>query len=140
VAGASTGNGTGSDYIVIKYDTGGSQLWEVRHNGSGNGDDGASDITLDADGFVYTTGRIFYADSGLDYTTMKHDTDGNLLWEVRYNGPANSADLATQMTVGADGSVYVTGWSFNLGTSYDYATVKYVHSSSLQLQIGRWAR
>jgi len=46
-------------------------------------------------------------------------------WVRRYNGPGNAGDYAHYITVDDSGYVYVTGGSWGLGTSYDYATIKY---------------
>ncbi len=46
-------------------------------------------------------------------------------WVRRYNGPRDSADVATSLFVDNNGNVYVTGRSVGLGTNYDYATLKY---------------
>ena len=64
-------------------------LWKKRYNGPGNGDDSATAIAVDGNGNVYVTGRSDGGSSGYDYATLKYDPDGKLLWENRYNGPAN---------------------------------------------------
>ena len=46
--------------------------------------------------------------------------DGALLWEQRYNGPANGEDSAASLALGPNGMVAITGSS-----SGDYAAVVY---------------
>jgi hypothetical protein len=56
VAGGSEGNGSGSDYTVIKYDSAGARQWVRRYNGAGNGYDTAQALTVDPAGNVCVTG------------------------------------------------------------------------------------
>ena len=46
-------------------------------------------------------------------------------WVARYNGPGNSFEDVTSMAVDDSGNVYITGQSGGIGTSSDYATIKY---------------
>ena len=47
-------------------------------------------------------------------------------WVRHYgSGLIPSADAAVAVAVDASGNVYVTGYSYGSGTSYDYATIKY---------------
>lgn len=46
-------------------------------------------------------------------------------WTNLYNGPGNSTDTATAMAVDGSGSLFVTGASVGVGSSSDFATIKY---------------
>jgi hypothetical protein len=61
----------------------------------------------------------------LDYATIKYDSAGQQQWVARYNGPASSEDEATAIAVDGSGNVYVTGFSLDANTYFDYATIKY---------------
>ena len=64
---------------------------------------------MDDGGNVYVTGGSTGQNSGIDYTTIKYNRNGDELWVVRYNGPANNPDQATAVAVDSSGNVYVTG-------------------------------
>lgn len=125
VTGGSLDSTSGLDYATIKYSPAGDTLWVRRLNGPGNGPDEASALALDAAGNVYVTGSSQGAASDMDYATVKYDTDGNLLWAARYDGPASGFDEARSIVTDEAGCVYVTGNSTGSGTRADYATVKY---------------
>ena len=125
ITGYSGGSGTSYDYATIKYNADGNQLWVARYNGPGNGQDSATSLAADNSGNVYITGQSPGSGTGSDYATVKYSPDGNQLWVVRYNGPANSVDTADTLAVDSSGNVYVTGSSRSSGTFDDYATIKY---------------
>ena len=125
VTGWSDGTGTYRDYATVKYDADGNELWAKRYNGSGNGDDSAIAIAVDASGNIYVTGESAGSGTGSDYATVKYDTEGHQLWVARYNGPGNDSDEANAITLEGSGNVYVTGTSYDSVTNHDYATVKY---------------
>ncbi len=124
VTGQSIGIGTSWDYATIKYDSSGNELWVQRYNGPGNDEDRAYSIALDSCGNTYVTG---YSWSGTDhdYATIKYDSSGNELWVIRYNGLGNGDDWACAIAVDDSNNVYVTGRTYDSGTSWDYATIKY---------------
>ncbi len=129
VTGWSDGSETNHDYATIKYNASGDAVWIARYNGSGNAIDEASALAVDSsflfNGAVYVTGRSYGSGGGFDYTTIKYTPWGDTMWSARYDGPGNSYDAATALAVDASGNVYVTGTSDGLGTSRDYATIKY---------------
>jgi len=116
---------SGYDYVTIKYDTGGAELWKVTYNGPNNTDDGATAIAVDPTGNIYVTGKSTGTASGIDYLTIKYDNNGNQIWASRYNGTGNGDDIATQLKLDLSGNIYVTGYSTGEGSGYDYLTIKY---------------
>jgi uncharacterized delta-60 repeat protein len=144
VTGSSPGPNFREDFLTIKCDTNGKQLWAKRYNGPANGFDTAKALALDSLGNVYITGRCQgKGDQNWDYATIKYNTNGKQLWVKRYNGPANSEDVALDIAVDSSGNVYVTGWSEGvdtdpeMGNPSDYATIKY-NPSGKQLWVERY--
>jgi hypothetical protein len=126
VTGSSSDISTDRDWVTIKYDSDGEELWVARYTGPIYGEDDASALAVDQYGNVYVTGWSRGVVTAWDYVTIKYDTDGNELWVRRYNGPANTVDYAQDLALDTRGNVYVTGGSLGDGTDYfDYATIKY---------------
>ena len=121
------------DFLTIKYDSNGNQLWVRTYNGTGNSGDRSNAIVVDDSGNVYVTG--YSAGTGDtthlpgDYATIKYDKNGNQLWVRRYNGPDGQEDEATDIALDDSGNVYVTGVRDMSEPGYcgdgDYATIKY---------------
>jgi len=124
--------GEGFDYATIKYSSEGNQEWVARYNGIGNNWDEATALALDASGNIYVTGKSKDLNGKHDYVTIKYNNSGVEQWIARYNGPANTDDQANAIVVDDFGNVYVTGYSMGIGTSLDYATVKYNSSGEEQ--------
>ncbi len=131
VTGLSYDSLTYRDYVTIKYDSAGDELWVARYNGPGNSDDIAQAIAVDNSGNVYVTGQSIGSVTGYDYATLKYYPNGDTAWVRRYNGPGNGEDVAYDLAVDGSGNVYVTGWSYGSGTDYDYATLKYYPNGDL---------
>jgi len=125
VAGWSKGSGTDFDYAAIKYSPKGKRLWAQRYNGPGNGTDIAQAVTVDGSNNVCVTGYSKGSGTDYDFATVKYNASGARLWAKRYNGSANSEDLAWAMTVDGSGNIIVVGESARANNTRDYATVKY---------------
>ena len=125
VSGYSFGSGTYEDYATVKYDPDGHELWVERYNGPGNFTDQAVAMEVDGAGNVYLTGVSYGDGTSGDYATIKYDAGGDIVWLRRYDGPASGWDEALAITVDDIGNVYVTGGSRGVGTSSDFATIKY---------------
>ena len=73
------------DYLVIKLDPSGNQLWAKIFAGTSQGRDEVNAIKVDASGNVYTTGFINQNITGTDYFTVKFNSAGDTLWTATYN-------------------------------------------------------
>lgn len=127
VTGRSKGIGNGQNITTIKYTPiGGAPLWIKTYNGPGNGFDEGRSIMLGNSGALYVTGTSAISGTNNDYLTLKYDTsNGNIIWEARYNGPANDADQAYSMDLDASENIYVTGGSKFPGNGFDFNTIKW---------------
>ncbi|MBX2992768.1 MAG: SBBP repeat-containing protein, partial [Bacteroidetes bacterium] len=115
----------GRDYITLKYDSSGTELWRALYNGTGNSEDRAYALAVDTLGNVYVTGASYGSSSLYDFATVKYNRFGVQQWEARYNGPGNSDDRANAIAVDTEGGVYVLGESRGSGTGLDITVVKY---------------
>jgi uncharacterized delta-60 repeat protein len=136
VTGFSIGS-SGSDYLTIKYDIDGNQVWAARYNGPENGHDFAADIAVDLAGNSFVTGRSWGGTSGVDIVTVKYDPAGNEVWTARFNTPDNLEDAARAISVDNDGNVYVTGFAIAAPYNPDFITIRYT-SSGTQLWTARY--
>ncbi len=127
VTGYTYESGTGREYATIKYYSNGDTAWVRKYDGAGVVDeyDVAYALAVDDSGYVYVTGYTTESGTSRDYTTIKYNSNGGTTWVRSYNGPGNSSDYARSIAVDGFGSVYVTGYGPGIGTSDDYATIKY---------------
>jgi hypothetical protein len=124
VSGYSYASTTSFDYVTVKYDSSGTELWVKRYDGPVNGWDEARALATDGSGNVCVTGVSVGSGYNEDYLTIKYYPNGDTAWVRRHNGPGHYADQAYALAVDGSGNVYVTGFS-GVGLSYDYATIKY---------------
>jgi uncharacterized delta-60 repeat protein len=138
VTGPSWDNVSQNDYVTIKYDSVGNQLWLQRYNGPENQDDVPSALIIDNIGNAYVTGYGKDSVGDIGYLTIKYNVDGIQQWIARYNnGPYYYEDEASAMAIDNVCNVYVTGYSVGLSTDRDYATVKY-NSNGIQQWVRRY--
>lgn len=133
ITGGSTGNGgTATDYFTVKYNTSGAEMWVARFASEGGIGDESKSIAVDQLGNVYVTGHaghIVTDNSGLDWLTIKYNTNGQQIWAVGYDDQISS-DGATALTIDGIGNVYVTGQCNS--PAYTIATIKYNSSGEKQ--------
>jgi uncharacterized repeat protein (TIGR01451 family) len=102
-----------SDYVVVKYDVGGTEVWARRYDGPSSGNDKAYGLAIDGEGNVYVTGESRGSSAtGVDILTIKYSPSGDSLWAHRYSGRGNKKDVGYAVAVDTlRHLVYVAGES-----------------------------
>ncbi|MEO8209231.1 MAG: SBBP repeat-containing protein, partial [bacterium] len=137
VGGSSFGTGTGYDYVLTKYNNTGAFQWTKVWNGISNSDDYLNTISSASNGDIIVSGSSYNNSSSFDFTTLKYNSSGNLIWTKNYNGPSSADDQVTNMKIDLQNNIYVCGKSVGTGAGYDYATVKY-NSAGIQQWVSRY--
>jgi hypothetical protein len=135
VTGETYSNSSFFDFVTIKYDAAGNQLWEAIYDGPLNSDDASRDIAVDGSGNVYVIGYTNWdVQNRSDFATIKYNSSGQQQWIRTYNGPGSQADFGVGIAVDPSGNVYVTGTEDDLSVTHypAYATIKYNSAGVLQ--------
>jgi hypothetical protein len=116
----------GTNLTLTKFDRNGDLLWEEEYNNPTDGNDFGTALTIDSSGDIIVVGTSFdLQNNNHDYTILKFEDDGTLLWSEHFDGAANSHDIASSVTVDSSNDIYVTGGSVGATTLVDYCTLKY---------------
>jgi uncharacterized delta-60 repeat protein len=138
VTGLGQGVSGNFDYVTIKYDAVGTEIWRTEYNGTGNSLDEAHAVAVDPSGNVYVTGWSYGgAGTGYDYATVKYNSTGVQQWASRYTNVAGGTDEAWDIDVDNVGNVFVTGSSDGAGTNSAATTVRY-NSAGVQQYANRF--
>lgn len=125
-----------SDYVTIKYDAGGNTLWIAKYSGIIHSGDLAYALVMDNSGDVYVTGiSSTLNDLNFEFTTVKYSSSGVEKWVARYANSATANSIAHIIAVDDLSNVYVSGYSDNVTTNQDFATVKYVQDIPLPVEL-----
>ncbi|MDI6803119.1 MAG: T9SS type A sorting domain-containing protein [Bacteroidota bacterium] len=114
-----TNVGTGNDILTMRVNgITGDTVWTKVYNGTASGDDTPFGIALHSNSRVYITGRSVTFGSYYDIITLRYDqSDGDLIFESHFNGPANDEDVGYSILGG--GSPHIVGSSFGLNSGRD---------------------
>ena len=111
-----------SDWWIKKFDSQGNEdttNWNKTFDGNG-GHDYIYSVVTDINGNVYVAGNginlIRSTGTGMDWWIKKFDSQGNELWDKRYDGNGDY-DVIYSMVVDSSGKVYAAGAGMNLGGS-----------------------
>jgi uncharacterized delta-60 repeat protein len=116
VTGFSYNTNQNVDYYTAKYAAeDGALLWEQRYDGPVSGYDAAQGVLADGNDDIVVTGYSTGPGWTYDYFTAKYaGTNGLLLWQTRYDGPAHGEDIVSSaggLAIGVNGMVAITGSS-----------------------------
>ena len=143
VTGKSEGPDAGFNYLTIKYDAYGHEIWRAQYDGPAHQDDDPSAIAVDPAGNVYVTGQSMGIENdtlvSYDYATVKYNPAGQQQWVARYSFIPGLPDQAVAIAVDAGGSVYVTGKNVNSAHPWlsDIVTIKY-DPNGVEQWVGRY--
>ncbi len=135
ITGYSNGLGqAATDFCTIKYSPDGQQLWVARHDSPQGNDNKVAGLFVDEAGNVFITGNAAHestANSGMDFYTVKYNTQGQKEWGISYDRNITS-DYPGDIVVDGKGNVMVAG-NTN-GPAYDITVLKYAGKKLLWSQ------
>jgi uncharacterized delta-60 repeat protein len=104
------------NYLTIKYDESGNEVWVNTYNGTGDGSDIASAIGLvtspSNERCVIVTGKSWGTNYNYDYATVRYSAASSTQLLVnRYSMSGISNDVAKDVAVTEDNKVLITGYS-----------------------------
>gem|GEM_PF-415942 len=114
-----------SDYLTLKYDPTGAELWAMVYAGAEESTDVATGLAIDAQGDVFVTGYSYTSQGDFDFLTIKYSADGTLEWSRKFDGDIHGVDIPTAIAAGASGAISITGYVQGATDGFDFGTVSY---------------
>lgn len=112
------------DFLVVKYENDGDQVWYATRNGTGNGDDYASALIVDGAQNVYVTGPSKGVGTQMDFMTLKLYANGTAHWAKRYDyAQLDEAPVSIRFLNAT--TIEVSGGSASSDSTWDIAAVRY---------------
>lgn len=116
--------GTGTEIIIAKFNTNGSDLWQRRLGNAG--ENTAGGIAVDTSGNVYITGTV----DGTAMTVAKYNTSGVLQWQRELTSAAGPSGAA--IAIDSSGNLFIAASLTQTGAAA--LICKYNNSGVLQWQ------
>jgi uncharacterized delta-60 repeat protein len=128
-----------TDFITVKYNPAGQQIWQAIYANPDNGYSFARSICLDSAGNVYVAGDVTTWSEVQLFQTVKYNNNGEFQWARTHNGyqgqDDNGDNVINASLVSPNGDQFMVGSSFriqeNQGLGHDFATLKYNASGDL---------
>jgi hypothetical protein len=128
VSGSSTGAGTLNDFLVIKYNSAGSQLWTARFNYIYNLSDALKASVIDSAGNVFAAGYASDSTGATSLIVIKIDSAGAYRWGRIPQFAGITASYAQSILLDKDGNLIITGTGRNAAGNYDIIVTKHAAS------------
>lgn len=130
ITGKTTGTGTVSDLLVLKYSASGNPHWSSSFNNTAfNWLEQGVALDVDASDNIYVCGYTYIlANTNRDFLTLKMDSSGSVQWYRTYDDSLQLGDECVDIEVDVAGDIVVTGSSYGWGPGYpvyEFATIKY---------------
>ncbi|MHC4688945.1 MAG: SBBP repeat-containing protein, partial [Planctomycetota bacterium] len=149
VAGYIETSTSGDDFLLIKYDPNGNEIWKAQYNGPDNLDDGGGRVMIDQDDNIYISGGVNYSgfpiESG-EFLLFKFRPDSNEPeWVAIHEDPESLASLPVGMDMDPWGNIYIAGLCAIVPADPpnppqgDYLAVKYSPDSNEPVWAARYA-
>lgn len=100
------------NFITIKYDQNGNQLWLRTYGGTAGGEDRAAKIRLAGNGTVYVAGREWNG-TDFDITVVSYAAEGTEGWTYTFPD-AGGDELPSDFALDNAGNLFITGSSSGL--------------------------
>ena len=113
----------GRDIVVLSYSAAGVRRWVARYDGPAHKDDYPTDMVVDGADGAYVVGASRGTGTGLDYAEIKVNGAGEIVWKVRYAGPAGF-DYPNAIAIDAGRNTYLTGLSAGRAGAIAAATLR----------------
>ncbi len=122
VTGTEANDDNNVDFVILKYDSGGTLQWTDHRVSPGY--DYAHAVATDPLLNIYVAGQHQTDGGEYIFCTRKLNTHGMFVWEETYNGPGLGTDNPIAVLI-HDNAVFVTGGSARTMIDLDYCTIRY---------------
>jgi hypothetical protein len=122
VAGTSSSGLGGQDFLLLKVDASGNQIWSKNYGGTG--DEHALSVVQTGDGGYLLAGTTnSYGAGNEDFWLVKTDSSGNQIWDKTYGG-VNPDYFRTMIKTNDGGFAFCGVMNFVTAVSADAAIIK----------------
>lgn len=117
-------NGNNFDFLLVKYDQNGTEIFNKRIGINPAGSEQAATIAPISSGKICITGSMDVGYNS-DFLTILFTTEGDTIWKVRKSGQRHGDDNCIGIVSDQNGNYFVAGTSVSIGYDYNYLVLKY---------------